>query len=203
MEALRLEENKILLTTGEVADLYNTSIRTVRNWIKSGRMQSIIQIANKGRGGVSHMVPLSSLDDKRQIKYWKKNKDIAPIQAPEDVRVPKQLDEFTEDERKVIQQWLKAINEWTVYRSRFKGKKTLVDQEWVQANQRRYKDINLSADTLYRKWKALKNNDYDGLVDKRGKWAKGKNSIPEAAWEVFKYIYLDENQLPMTECHKE
>jgi hypothetical protein len=202
LEALRIEENKILLTTNEVADLYRTSVRTVRNWIKTSKMQSIIQITGKGQGGVTHMIPLTSLDDRRQMKYWKKTDAISSAQAPEDVRMPKQLDEYSKAEREVIHQWMRAINEWLTYRSSFKGQMAVVDQDWVQINHRRYKDISLSVDNLYRKWKALRNNDYDGLIDKRGKWAKGKNSIPEVAWEVFKNIYLDEQQNPITECYK-
>jgi len=204
VEAMKLENNQILLTTGQIAELYSITQRTVQLWIESGKLQAVQQVSNKGKGGVSHMIPLSALDNKRQIQYWKK-KDVAPIVPAEsikDVAVSKQFDEFTGDERKVIQQWIKAINEWTMYRLRYKGQMGNADQEWIRLNQRKYKEIGLSVDTLYRKLKALKSNDYDGLIDKRGKWAKGKNSIPETAWEVFKYIYLDENQISITECHK-
>ena len=200
MEALRLENNKILLTTSEVAELCNKSLRTVQSWIKTGKIESVIQVSNKGRGGVNHMIPLSALDDRQQIKYWKKNKDTMPAQAPEDVRLPKRLDEFTADERAVINEWMTAIQAWQTYRSEYKKQMTAIDELWVKTNRNRYKNINLSVDSLYRKWKALRENDYDGLVDKRGKWAKGTNTIPEVAWELFKYYFLDEAKHPVSKC---
>lgn len=200
MEALKLENNQILLTTGQVAELYSTTQRTVQQWIKSGKLQAVQQVSNKGRGGVSHMVPLSALDDRTQMKYWKKNKLVQMPKAPEDVRVSKRLDEFSEDDRRIIQQWMDAINAWQIYRAKFKGQMTLVDKEWVKSNRHKYCLINLSVDTLYNKWKAMRQDDYEGLVDKRGRWAKGTNSIPEVAWELFKYYYLDENQHPVSKC---
>lgn len=198
---MALENKDILLTTDEVAEILNVSQRTIRNWISSGKLKAIAQLSGKGRGGVCHMVALASLDDKMQRKYLAKNGKLEKAMPPEDTET-KRIDEYSIDERKVIQQWVNAINEWQQYRSKFRGKKTVVDDEWVQANQRKYRDINLSVDSLYRKWKAYRKNDYDGLVDKRGKWAKGKNTIPDAAWEVFKFMYLDENQSPITECYK-
>jgi hypothetical protein len=197
LDALRLEDNEILLTSSEVADLYSTSIRTVQNWIKIGKLNAVNQISNKGRGGITLMIPLSAVDDRRQRKFWKKNKGATPVQ--ENVGVQKRLDEFTADERVVIQEWIDAINAWQEYRSGYKRKMD-ADELWVSKNMHKYKSINISVDSLYRKWKALRADDYDGLVEKRGKWAKGTNSIPEVAWELFKYYYLDESQHPVSKC---
>ncbi len=194
-----IENKDILLTTEDAAELCNISQRTIRNWISSGKLKSVTQIDGKGRGGIRHMVSLSSLDDKAQKKYWNKTK-LPEVVAPDEPA--KTIDEYSASERKVIQLWIQAITEWTAYRAKYKGQKTVIDNEWVQANIKKYKDISLSADNLYRKWKAYRQNDYDGLIDKRGKWAKGKNTIPDLAWEVFKYLYLDENQQPITECYK-
>lgn len=202
MEALKLENNGILLTTSEVADFYKTSQRTIQNWIKSGKIQTVIQISGKGRGGVTHMIPLSALDDRAQIKYWKRQqKQGKPLQIPEDVRETKQIDEFSKDERKVIQQWIDAIQDWQRYRSKYRGQLSEADEKWVYENTNKYNEINLSVPNLYRKWKAFRENDYDGLIDKRGKWAKGTNQIPEVMWELFKYYYLDEARHPITKCY--
>ena len=43
----------------------------------------------------------------------------------------------------------------------------------------------------------MRANDLDGLIDKRGKWKKGKSSIPDPMWQAFLYFYLDERQHPL------
>ena len=49
---------------------------------------------------------------------------------------------------------------------------------------------------------ALRDNDLDGLIDKRGKWKKGKSSIPDPMWQAFLYFYLDERQHPLKKCYE-
>lgn len=201
MRALKLEENQVLLNTDEVAELCKTSQRTVQRWIKANTVQSIVQFAGKGRGGITHLIPLSALDDQIQMKYWKMNKS-ETLRIPEVSMAHKRIDEYSAADRKVIQRWIDAINSWQIYRNGYKGQKTAVDEMWARTNTDRYPDINLSVDNLYRKWKAFRENDFDGLIDKRGRWAKGTNSIPEVAWEIFKYYFLDEAQHPVSKCYQ-
>ena len=63
-------------------------------------------------------------------------------------------------------------------------------------------DISISAKTLYRKWKFLKDNNLDGLIDKRGKGRKGKSKITEEMWQTFLSYYLDEAQHPIQKCYE-
>lgn len=65
-----------------------------------------------------------------------------------------------------------------------------------------YPDISISVKTLYRKWKALKDNDLDVLVDKRGKARKGKSNVTEVMWQTFLSYYLDEAQHPIQKCYE-
>lgn len=198
MGALKLEDNQILLTTADFAQYENASVRTVRNWIAAKRINAITQISNKGRGGISHVIPMSELSEKGKKRYWKTNQK--ELQIPEDVREAKRIDEYTADERQVISEWISAIKEWQAYRTAFRGQMTVADEQWVSKNQFKHKKINLTVDSLYRKWKAFRDNDYDGLIDKRGKALKGTNTIPEVAWELFKYYFLDESQHPVSKC---
>ncbi len=201
MEALKLDNNDILLTTEQVAELLKATRKTITNWIINGKITAIQEISNKGRGGISYKVPLSSLDDKAQLRYWKKADPKAKAQVPEIITTVKRIDEYSAEERKVIQAWIDAINDWQAYRIKNSDRNFgEVDAEWIQGNTKRFKNINLSIDTIYRKWKAYKSKDFDGLIDKRGKWAKGTNTIPEVAWELFKYYYLDENKHPVSKC---
>ena len=48
----------------------------------------------------------------------------------------------------------------------------------------------------------MRANDLDGLIDKRGKWKKGKSSIPDPMWQAFLYFYLDERQHPLKKCYE-
>ncbi len=64
------------------------------------------------------------------------------------------------------------------------------------------RNCKISVDTLYRRWKSIKQNDLDGLIDKRGKWKQGKNTIPPEAWDAFLYFYLQEAQHPMMKCYE-
>lgn len=47
-----------------------------------------------------------------------------------------------------------------------------VDKKFVTLCGLEYPDKEISVDILYRKWKAVKENDLDGLIDKRGKWKR-------------------------------
>lgn len=55
---------------------------------------------------------------------------------------------------------------------------------------------------MYRRWKSIKQNDLDGLIDKRGKWKKGKSDIQPEVWDAFLYFYLQEAQHPMMKCYE-
>lgn len=46
-------------------------------------------------------------------------------------------------------------------------------------------DRQISVETLYRKWAAIREGDYGALVDMRGKARKGMSKMPEAIERVF------------------
>lgn len=197
--------HEVYLPVDEVASLLGITMRTVRKKITSGQMPAKEESGVRGRGGVRYMVPLSELDDRMQIKYWKKREKEQlgkeSIVVPEDVRQARGLDEYSEDDRRVIQAWINAVQDWQRYRSGgYPGDLQAADDDFVRCNQNKYPDIALSVDSLYRKWKAIREQDYDGLIDKRGRHRRGQNSIPELAWELFKYYYLDESQHPIKQC---
>lgn len=61
-------------------------------------------------------------------------------------------------------------------------------------------DRQISVETLYRKWAAIREGDYGALVDMRGKARKGMSKMPEAIERVFLSLFLDESQLPVPRC---
>ncbi|NSW90247.1 MAG: Mu transposase C-terminal domain-containing protein [Firmicutes bacterium] len=205
MGQLNSWEQEQYLTTKEFAKLKGKHESTIRRMIQSGKIVAV-RIKNEsggGKDGFFYLIPFDSLTEKEKRKYLK-NKRITLLpstQVPEDARTPKRIDEYSQDERKVIQQWIDAIQDWQRYRTNYRGQLSDADEMWVKTNISKYKDINLSVPNLYRKWKALRENDYDGLIDKRGKWAKGISKIPDVMWELFKYYYLDEARHPITQCY--
>lgn len=64
-------------------------------------------------------------------------------------------------------------------------------------------ELSISVDSLYRKYNAYRNNNLDGLIDKRGGWNKGVSTVPDPVWQIFLSFYLDENQLTVTKCYTE
>ena len=61
-------------------------------------------------------------------------------------------------------------------------------------------DRQISVETLYRKWAAIREGDYGALVDMRGKARKGMSKMPEAIERVFLSLFLAESQLPVPRC---
>lgn len=193
-------DHEVFLPVEEVAILTNVTQRAVRKKIMLGQLSAREEIGVRGgRGGVRYTIPLSALDDRAQIKYWKRREKGRAV-APEDTRRQKSFDEYGEDDRQVIQAWIQAVQGWMIYRSAYKGDLQLADETYVEMHRNKYSEIKLSVDNLYRKWKAIRNQDYEGLIDKRGRHRQGQHSIPELAWEVFKFYYLDESQHSIKDC---
>lgn len=204
MAGLNVIEHEVYLPVDEVASLLSITQRAVQNKISAGQIEARAESGYRSRSGIRYTVPLSALDDRAQIKYWKRReKEQAkerPAVAPEDVRRQVALDEYSEADRRVIQVWIQVIQDWQAFRSGHKGNLRLADERYVANNRDRYPEINLSLDNLYRKWKSVREQDYSNLIDRRGRHRLGQNSIPELAWEFFKYYYLDENQYSIKQC---
>lgn len=51
-------------------------------------------------------------------------------------------------------------------------------------------DRQISVETLYRKWAAIREGDYGALVDMRGKARKGMSKMPEAIERVCHFFLM-------------
>lgn len=191
------------LSTQEVARLYGKDERTIRRWAKSGKIQatSFLNEFNSPE----YLFPLDALDASIQEKYFIQLKASLPtpsVDISPKRRTSSPLDHYTAEEREEITWWLKTVDDWQRYRSKYPGSKAEADDRFIALCAKTDPEHEFSIDTLYRRWKSIKQDDLDGLIDKRGKWKKGKSDIQPEAWDAFLYFYLQEAQHPMMKCYE-
>ncbi|MFR3650635.1 MAG: Mu transposase C-terminal domain-containing protein [Enterocloster aldenensis] len=148
-----------------------------------------------------YQIPLESLPDELQQRWYQMQVE----QMREENGIEEEnrggTDQFSAEERLEIDFWLELVRKWQEYRNlapkRSKGE---TDQKFLIWCSLEYPDRTISMDILYRKWKAVRENNMAGLTDKRGKWRKGTSDIHETVWQAFLYYYLDEGQHTIQKC---
>ena len=191
------------LSTQEVARLYGKDESTIRRWAKSGKIQaaSFLNEFNSPE----YLFPLDVLDTSIQEKYFAQLKASIPASSADILpkrKASRPLDHYTAEEQREIAWWMKTVDDWQRYRSKYPGSKAEADDRFIALCAKTDPEHEFSIDTLYRRWKSIKQNDLDGLIDKRGKWKKGKSDIQPEAWDAFLYFYLQEAQHPMMKCYE-
>ena len=193
------------LTVKEVAELKGCSERYVQQLIKKNKLGYVSQ-PNPYNNHYLYMIPVSALSEELQLKYYKKQRTgagLLPETKDEKPKKPQRsFEELSADEREEIALWTEILKEWQGMRNTYKGSKTEFDKLYVGKCQLEHTDIKVSADILYRKWRAYKDNDIEGLIDKRGAWNKGNKKIPVPVWEYFLWLWLDENQPTASLCYR-
>ncbi len=194
-----------ILSTKEMAELRGCSPQYIRRLAKEEKLSGEKRF--NADGSSEWVFPLAKLLPSDQQKYYAQMKASLPAaKLPQGAgpkrKTPKAFDQYTADEREEIAWWLKTVDEWQTYRAKYPGKKAEADEKFIALCAKIDPEHEFSVDILYRKWKAVKENDLDGLIDKRGKWRKGKSSIDETLWQAFLSFYLDENQHPIMRCYE-
>ena len=188
------------LTVKETAELKGCSEQYIRNLIANGKLEASEEI-NPSNRQKQYMIDLTALPAALQKRYYARLKTESPLPALiEGPKQQKPFDQYTAGEREQITFWTGIIEEWLQHRQGF-DRMTDADPLFVATLKLRYKELDISADTLYRRYAAYKSGDLDGLIDKRGGWNKGQSSIPESVWNYFLYAYLDDRQLPVSQCY--
>lgn len=190
-----------MLTAKQVAEIKGCSFQYIQKIIKEGKLPAEETMNDKNRK--TYLVPLDALNEELQHKYYRMVLDSPPAAPVSKKQDPdeKFIDRFSEDERKEIDFWIELVERWQQYRGKpGVSSKVKVDEKFVMLCSLEYPEKQISVDILYRKWKAIKENDLSGLIDKRGKWKKGKSTIPEPIWQAFLYYYLDQSQHPIKKC---
>lgn len=196
-----------LLKASETAALMGVSTRWVREMAKNGRYANVRVQANS-RGRDTYLIPLSSLPDAAQQKYFAEHAPAAlPAATPAKAKkadrpaaVRKPLEAYTAEERGEIGYWITTVDRWQTYRNKAGTKKAECDEKFVLLCRMEEPDRQISVETLYRKWAAIREGDYGALVDMRGKARRGMSKMPEAIERVFLTLYLDDRQYPIPRC---
>lgn len=204
------------LTVKETAELKGCSERYIQRLIKNGKMVSE-QVNNIYNNQPCYMIPVSSLPEDLQAKYYRQKRTETGI-LPEKTNdksnektafkyrskgTKKAFEDFTESERAEIKRWTELLNEWRAERSKRKDK-TEFDKIFVAHQKYINPDLEISTDILYRKYSAYKNECYGDLVDGRGGWNKGKSKLDDDSiiWQAFLQLYLDDSEPKVADCYK-
>ncbi|MGL4791253.1 MAG: helix-turn-helix domain-containing protein, partial [Anaerotignaceae bacterium] len=194
---------EVFLTVKELADLKGCTERNIRLLIERGKLeaQQITGLAT-GKGGIQYRIPLSSLDNKLQLKFKRHLKAIEKqLKNVEEEKNPLPLDreKLTEEERQEIVFWKNLISEWQQFRS-LKKNKAEADEIFIEMANLRNKNITLSRRALYRKDKAFKEFGEVGLLDKRGKHSSHARKLTDEVLDIFEYYFLHESRKSVPLC---
>lgn len=192
-----------MLSVKELADLKGCSPQWIRKLAGEQKLQGQKRI--NADGSPEWVFPLKSLEPHLQLRYYKNRAAELPGLAEFTEALQKQgkpFDYYSEDERDQIIFWKKLVDEWQGFRNKAGAKKDELDERFIEYCRMEYPDISISIKTLYRKWKMVKAEDFDGLVDRRGKGRQGASSIADVVWDVFLSFYLDEAQHPIQKCYE-
>ncbi len=198
------------LTTAEVAELKGITERHVRRLCQSDKLEHT-EKDDAANNRTEYLVPLAALTEKQQIKWENKKRGelgLEPVPLPCKAAPkpdPRQitLQDLTGDQRENVGFWCEIIRSWQETRLN-KGAelgKCKVDELFCAAIKLRYPNVSISPDILYRKYKAYKDGNIDGLVDHRGGHNKGKTDVPQYMLDAFYSLYLHDNKLPVSRCY--
>ena len=200
------------LTVKELAELKGCSVRAIQKGIASGAIiaEKMEHPQNKQP---CNMIPVTSLPEDLQEKYYKKicqeagitvtssKPDKKAVKSPvKPVRTS--IEEFSEDERAEMALWGQIIRDWQDCRAGFPGSKTEADRLFISKMKLEHPELHLTEDILYRRWKAMKEGDLQGLCENRGGANRGRSSIPQVLWDQFLYLYLSDSQPTVSRCYE-
>nr|DAH26830.1 MAG TPA: transposase [Caudoviricetes sp.] len=186
------------LTLQELAELKGCHRVRIQQLVTEGFYKSV-QVKNS-RGRLVHAIPLDQLTEEEQQKYYQ-SKGI--LNTNIEVRNAEKLEFMSTEEREECVFWENVINEWQSFRNKENARnKSEVDELFITKMKLEHPELNISTSILYRKFKALKNGNLEGLIDKRGKAKKGYTKIDEHVWQVFLSFLLDQAKHPLRKCYQ-
>jgi len=180
------------LTTLQVAELKGCGEHNIRKLISNQKLEAVKDDTNK------YIIPVSSLPENLQRKYYSK---LSACGEKEYDKPPRPLCTYSDAEREQIALWSKIIKQWRLFHDMSEDKKGL-DEMFIDNIKRQHPELEISLPTLYRKYKAYKEKNYDELIEKRGGWNKGSSGTPKHILDAFMWFYLDDRQPTISQCYR-
>ncbi len=193
------------LSVEEYAQLRGCTARYVNQIIAKGKVKAeVVTGLRGGRSGESYHIPLPSIEPKLLTKYKRiqkqKEKQNNDTDLQEDNVIKLDYESISAEDRKEIELWKEILNNWRSFReSETVNDKAEADERFVEFANITYQK-NIKVRTLYRKWKAWKEEGEGALIDKRGRHGNHKKALPDYVWDIFENFYLDQNQRSVSLC---
>ena len=192
------------LSIDAVAELKEKSERYIQRLCKDGKLEGVRQELNS-KGRPKYLIPVTALSEQEQAKYYRQKRTETGV-LPELTESEKPLkynlkasekafEDFSAEEREIIAFWIALLNEWQSERSKRKDK-TEFDKIFVAHQKYINPEISISVSILYKKYSAYKSECYEGLIDGRGGWNRGKCKLDENEfmWTLFLQSYLEDSR---------
>lgn len=188
----------VYLTTEQFASAKGCSVQYIKRVVKDGKLTAIKEPDKYN--GYKYKIPITELTAEQQLLYYKENhleipEELLPKKKRRAKRTApaKSYEQFSEAERAEINRWECIINDWNQFRLTANCSKTQANSIFVMNAQEKYPDVKISLDILYRKKKALENEDLSGVIDNRGKAKKGYSKVPDEITCLFNHLYLNKH----------
>lgn len=169
------------LTVQEAASLCGITDSTIRKAVQQNRYESRY-VNGKGRGGKQLRIALESLPESAQARYRGE--------------VPPSVDilQFTSKQRERANAKAWVVEQY--HQSRLAPDEFVA---WFNANNPPEEAITKSQ--LFRWQHKYQGKDVAELIDRRGGHNRGKDTIPEDAWEMFYTLYMTQQKRSIRLCY--
>ncbi len=123
-----------ILTAKEMADLKGCSPQWIRKIAQAGKLKGQKRI--NADGSPEWVFPISALEPDLQQKYFHQLQAGFPVALIPEGALPERkasrpLDHYTAEEREEITWWLKTVDDWQRYRSKYPGSKAEADDRFI------------------------------------------------------------------------
>ena len=203
----------VYLSTQQVADVKGCTPQYVRRLAQNGKLEHI-EKESAANNRCEYLFPLNVLTEREQIVWENKQRSklgLEPVPVPSRKQTPAPnprqmtLQDLNGDQRSDVALWCRIIKDWLSVREQKStelGGKCKVDEMYCATVKLQHPNISISPDILYRKYKAYKAGDINGLADHRGGHNKGKTCVPQYMLDAFYSLYLHDNELPVSRCYE-
>lgn len=192
----------IYLTTAGLAGIRGCSVQYIKKIIKDGKIKAEKSINDKNRP--VYKIPITELSDKEQLKYYTENSIDVPVELlpkkAEKKQVITEYEQLSDQQRQQVADWIRILDDWQKFVLQYDGSKVDATAAFVATSN--YNGYKISPDILYRKQRIYKSGNAAALADNRGHARRGISCIDPRVWQMFLYLFLSENQLPVQQCYE-